>query len=149
MAEKISSTIIVRANISDVFNIWADFENFPEFMDNIKSVTMTADRKSHWIMEGPLGIDVEWDAITMEIIPDRRLVWQSVAGDIDTSGEVTFEDISDEETEISVTMTYAAPGGRAGETIARYIDNPQDKLAQDLRNFKQYVESVYSPLPRY
>lgn len=149
MSQKITSTITVRNNISDVFNIWANFENYPEFMDNIKSVTMSGDRKSHWVMEGPVGIDVEWDAVIIEIIPDRRIAWESIGGDIDTSGEVTFEEVSDEETEVTVTLTYAVPAGRGDQTVEQFIQNPQDKLAQDLRNFKQYVESVYSPLPRY
>jgi len=149
MAEQIKGSIVVRSSVEDVFLYWVNFENFPDFMGNIKSVQITGDQTSHWVMQGPMGMDIEWDAIITDIEPNRRIAWASTGGDINTNGEVVFHRFSPEETEVEVTLMYEAPGGRAGEMLAKAIDNPQDRLAQDLRNFKQHVESVYNPLPRY
>ena len=32
MAEQVTRTIIVSASVSEVYDIWANFENFPRFM---------------------------------------------------------------------------------------------------------------------
>ena len=62
MADQVTKDIIVKANIDDVYAIWADFEQFPRFMTYIKSITKTGERSSHWVIERPLGKDLEWDA---------------------------------------------------------------------------------------
>ncbi|HEY3296538.1 MAG TPA: SRPBCC family protein [bacterium] len=142
MADQITQTIIVERNINDVFQLWANFENFPQFMKNIKSVRKMGDRKSHWVMDGPLGKNVEWDADTTVLEPNKRIAWQSSGGTIDTKGEVLFRSINPDETEVTATIQYKAPTG--AETIAKLFDNPEKKLKEDLENFKQFAESTVS-----
>ena len=62
MPDQTTKSIIVGAPVADVFAAWADFENFPRFMENIKSVTRTGEKTTHWVAKGPMGQDVEWDA---------------------------------------------------------------------------------------
>lgn len=145
MAEQFTKDIIVKANIDDVYAIWADFETFPRFMTYIKSIIKTGDGTSHWVMEGPLGKDLEWDAETTRLEPKKRIAWNSRdGGDIKTSGQVTFNELAQGQTEITVMLQYVPPAGKLGEFVAHLFSDPDKRLDEDLRNFKAYVEETHS-----
>ncbi len=137
-----TKSIIVKGDVATLYRLWADFENFPSFMKDIKSVTKTGDRTSHWKMEGPLGKNIEWDAVTTAMDVNQRIAWKSTGGDIETSGEVRFDSplqgLNAAETEVTFTQHYEAGG--FGETIARMFDDPDKKLEEILRDFKSYAE---------
>lgn len=139
---QVTKSIIVKADVKDAFAAWANFENFPQFMQHIKSVHKTGDDYSHWMMEGPLGTHIEWDAKTTRFEQNKRIGWSSVRGDIKTSGQVTFNSLPDNETEVTVTLQYVPPVGMAGEVVAELFGNPEQKLAEDLRNFKRFIEKA-------
>jgi uncharacterized membrane protein len=141
MPEQVTRTIIVKAPLTEVYDIWANFENFPHFMKYIKSVRKTGDGLSHWVMEGPLGKEIEWDAETTRLDQNQRIAWNSRAGgDVTTSGQVTFKDLPQGQTEIAVTLQYVPPAGALGEVVAKIFKDPADQLDEDLKNFKAYVE---------
>jgi uncharacterized membrane protein len=141
MPEQTTKTIIVGAPVSTAFKTWAAFENFPRFMSHIKSVKRTGDRTTHWVAEGPLGASVEWDAETTRYDENKRIAWKSRDDSrIKTSGQVTFNEMPKNQTEITVTLQYVAPGGAAGEKVAQLLANPEEKLEEDLLRFKSYVE---------
>lgn len=145
MAEQTTKSIIVKAPVSEVYHIWANFENFPHFMQNIKSVSRTSDSLSHWVMEGPLGKLIEWDAETTRMEHNTRIAWNSRdGGDIKTSGQATFTELPDSQTEVTVTLQYVPPGGWAGEMAAKLFGDPEGSLEEDLRNFKAYAEGMYN-----
>ena len=63
-------------------------------MKYITSVHKTGDGLSHWVMEGPLGKKIEWDAEATRMEPNKRIAWNSCdQGDITTSGQVTFKEL--------------------------------------------------------
>jgi uncharacterized membrane protein len=143
MPERITKSIIVHADINDVYDIWANFENFPHFMHNIKSVRKTGDAMSHWVMEGPLGKTIEWDAKTTRMEENKRIAWNSMdGGDITTSGQVTFNALPGNQVEVTVTLQYQAPAGKLGEAIAHLFDDPEEKFEEDLKRFKNYAEAA-------
>ncbi|MBI4497087.1 MAG: SRPBCC family protein [Chloroflexi bacterium] len=140
MAEQQTKMIIVKAPIEEVYRAWADFENFPKFMKEIKSVKKTGDRTSHWVMKGPLGRDLEWDAEITRLDENRRIAWNSTRGDLETSGQVVFTELPEGETEVTFTQHYEVPGGAVGEAVAKVIENPDEQLMSILREFKAYCE---------
>ena len=142
MSEQIVKSIIVKGNVSDIYNIWANFENFPKFMKHIKSVTKTGDNTSHWIMRGPLGVKIEWDANTTRLEENGRIAWNSIDSEAKTSGQVTFNALAEGETEVTVMLHYAPPAGLAGEVVAELFGNLEGRLLEDLRNFKEFVENT-------
>ena len=144
MPEQVTRTIIVKAPVSDIYDIWANFENFPLFMKYIASVRKTGDGLSHWAMEGPLGKTIEWDAETTRMEPNRRIAWNSRdQGDITTSGQVTFKELPQGETEIAVTLQYVPPAGALGAAVAKIFSDPAEQLEEDLKNFKAYAEGLH------
>ena len=50
MASVVES-IDVKAPVSTVYNQWTQFEEFPRFMEGVKSVTQTDDTHLHWVAE--------------------------------------------------------------------------------------------------
>jgi len=73
--------------------------------------------------------------------PERGIAWQSVEGDIETSGQVRFEEVAQGRTRIDVITNYTdPPGGRLGEVVAGTISNPEREVREDLENFARRVE---------
>ena len=88
-----------------------------------------------------MGKTVEFDARTTEMSPERGIGWNSIEGEVDTSGQVRFEEVSTGRTRIDVTMNYAdPPGGKVGEVVAGAVSNPDRELREDLENFARKVE---------
>jgi len=141
MAQNVHESIEVQAPPQDVFLYWSNFQNFSKALRNVEEVRMTGQNTSHWRVKGPLGKTVEYEARTTEASLERGIAWESVEGEVDTSGQVRFEGVAPGRTRIEVTMNYAdPPGGRIGEVIADAVSNPERELREDLENFAEKVE---------
>ena len=148
MSDRVTNSVLVKGSVQDLFALWADFENFPHFMKNIKSITKTDDTYSHWVMEGPLGKDMQWNAKVTTFEPNKRIAWKSIDGDLQTSGQVTFADVGNNTTEVGVTIHYEPPAGSVGKVAAGIFDNPQKRLDEDLHNFKAYAEGMFERIKK-
>ena len=148
MSNKVTQNIIVKGPAAELFEMWANFENFPHFMQNLASVRRTGERTSHWTMQGPLGTKVEWDAETTLLEVGKRIAWSSKdRSPMKTSGQVTFNALPHNETEVTVTMHYDPPAGMAGELVAKLFGNPAKRVEEELRNFKAYAEGRHARTP--
>lgn len=145
MAQQITRSMIVKANLDEAFKLWASFENFPHFMKNLKSVKKVSDKTSEWTLTGPLGASIKWNAEMTRMEKNKRISWNTKdnAGTLTTSGQVTFNSLPHDETEITVVMQYQPIAGKAGEVVARLLADPEGILEEDLRNFKAFAEGMY------
>jgi uncharacterized membrane protein len=149
MSDTTTRSIIVQGTAEDVYRLWADFESFPKFMKHIKSVTRTGEKSSHWVMSGPLGRTLEWDADTTRLEEGKRIAWNSREGSsVRTSGQVTFNQLANDQTEVTVTIHYVPPAGKAGEILMEVFANPEHRLEEDLRNFKAHAEGMTERITR-
>ena len=120
MAQRVESSVVVNAPVNQVYSYWRNLENLPNFMTNIEDVRSTGPGMTHWVVKGPLGVKMEFDAQTTQEEENRELAWNSLEGSVQTSGEVRFQELGSERTRIEVTMNYEdLPGGRIGETEMR------------------------------
>jgi uncharacterized membrane protein len=145
MANPVTKSVIVGSSPAEIYTVWSNFAMFPQFMKYIKSVTITGANRSHWEMEGPLGYKAEWDAETTRMEADKRIAWRSIDTDdttVKTSGQVTFTELPNNQTEVTVTMLYVPPSGVIGEAVAAIFANPESRLEEDLQNFKRFVENT-------
>ena len=145
MSNQITKSIIVKAEVPSVYELWANFENFPHFMANIKSVERTGAKTSSWTMAGPLGAKLTWEAEVTRLEENKRIGWSTKdnEGVVTTSGQVTFNGLSNHETEVTVVLQFTTPGGKVGEAVADVLANPEAQLEEDLRNFKAFAEGMY------
>ncbi|MDQ4003594.1 MAG: SRPBCC family protein [Actinomycetota bacterium] len=146
MPQRVESSVVVEAPVSRVYEYWRDLENLPNFMTNVEEVRATGPDRTHWVIKGPLGAKMEFDAETTQEEENRALGWNSVDGNVGTSGQVRFQELGPERTRVEVTMNYAdPPGGRLGEVGSRLVSNPQVMVDQDLYNFKEIIEGRATP----
>ena len=139
----VSRSVTVRRPRDEVYQFWRRLENLPRFMQHVRTVTVTGDRRSHWIVNAPAGQTVEWDAEILDDRPGDRLSWRSLEGsDVQHEGVVVFRDApADRGTEIEVDLRYDAPAGGAGAAIAKLFgEEPSQQIRDDLRRFKQVME---------
>ncbi len=144
MTQQISKSIIVSAPVHHAYGIWSDFTQFPQFMDHVKSVTLLENGISHWVVDGPMGANIDWNAEVTAVEPNSRLAWNTKdkKGIVTTSGQVTFNPLPNDQTEVTVTMQFSAPGGKVGDWVASVISSPEESVAADLRRFKAHAEAT-------
>jgi uncharacterized membrane protein len=138
---EVRETVEVTASPEEAYKMWSRFEDFPRFMANVVEVRKTGDLTSHWVIEGPLGQHIEWDAKTTIDEPGEVIAWRSITADIDNSGEVHFER-TQRGTRVLVVMTFGQPIGPIGAVVAKVTgSDPQVLVRRDLRRFKQLIEA--------
>lgn len=139
----VARAVTINRPRSDCFAFWRDFANLPTIMDNVESVEMLDDKRSHWVVKAPGGRTVEWDATITEEVPDALLAWASEEGaDISNSGRIEFRDAGARGTVVTATILYDSPGGAIGSLIAKLFQRePKVQAQRDLRRFKQLMET--------
>ena len=140
MANQTTRSVIVKGDASEVFAAWADLESFPSFIKQLTSVTRTGPSTTHWIAQGPLGMQVKWDAETTTYEPGKRIAWRSQhSSEVRTSGQVTFNQLAGDQTEVTVTFQHSTETlkGKAGQMLS----NVEGILEEALRHFKAHVEN--------
>ena len=138
------SAVTVNASPDAAYAAWRDFEALPGFMYHLKSVRVTDDGCSHWVARAPLGTTVEWDAEIAEDVPGKRIAWRSAEGSsVENAGTVRFRPAPGARgTEIHVELRYQPPLGALGAVVAKLFgEEPNQQLADDLRRFKQLLET--------
>ena len=136
MASVVSS-IEVKVPVSSAYNQWTQFEEFPSFMEGVKSVTQTDDTHLHWVAE-IAGREKEWDAEISEQHPDERVAWHATAG-AENAGVVTFHRIDDETTRVTLQLD-AEPDGVI-ETVGTALGLLERRVKGDLERFKEFIEA--------
>lgn len=144
---KIEEHIIVNRPISELYEFWRNFENLPRVMRHLESVRGKTGR-SHWVTRGPVGMKLEWDAEIVNEKVDELIAWRSLPGAaVSTAGSVHFRQAPTGGTEIQVILKYDPPAGRFGAAFARLLgDAPEQQIRDDLRSFKQYMETGRIPM---
>ncbi len=136
-------SVTIRKPVEEVYGFWSNFENLPQFMRHLESVTVTGEGRSHWVAKAPAGKTVEWDAETVADVPNEMISWRSLPGsDVYNAGEVRFEPApGGRGTEVRVTIEYDPPFGKLGSKIAMlWREEPGQQVQDDLRHFKQVME---------
>jgi uncharacterized membrane protein len=148
---EIKRAITVSRPVDVCYRFWRDPENLPKIMCNVKKVAILDDKRSHWVVRGPLGMQIEWDSELTEDVPEKLLGWKSVGkADIGSVGWVEFASAGSgrasssagEGTEVKVYLKFAPPGGRLGFAVSRFFgDDPSREVAGCLLEFKHLMET--------
>jgi uncharacterized membrane protein len=139
----VQKSVTINKSQAELYQFWRNFENLPQFMNHLESVTVTGEKTSHWKAKAPLGYSVEWDAETSGEVENERISWHSVEGsEIPNSGVVEFLPTTNRGTEVRVTLTYEPPAGKIGSLVAKLFgEEPSQQIAEDLRRFKSLMET--------
>lgn len=142
-AVDIHKTIVVGAPVEQVWDLWDGFERFPRFMTHVRDVTVGTDGRSHWVVDGPAGTTLRWDAEVTARVPQELLAWKTCPGQaIAHAGIVRLESVEDDRTRISVRLSYNPVAGAVGHGVARVLGaDPKRRLDDDLARMKQLLET--------
>jgi uncharacterized membrane protein len=134
-------TIDIAAAPDVVFDVWGRYENFPHFMSHVIEVRDLGQNRSHWIVQGPGGVDVEWNSVLTSVERPHRLAWRSEPdASTDHEGEVLLEPWG-EGTRVTVRLSWHPLAGTAGKTLAVLTGtDPQSALEDDLYRMKEFIE---------
>lgn len=131
----------IEAPVERVFDLFADFESAPRWAGGVLEVRRTGRRTFRWAAETALDIDVEWEAEVVVFAPDRRIVWQSIGGDVRADCEAVFSTTPEGTTLVRVVRGYDTPGGRTGHAVARFFGrHPEEQLEEDLARLRRLAE---------
>ena len=134
---EVKESIELNVPVSTAYNQWTQFEDFPNFMDNVESVTQLDDTHLRWIAD-IRGKREEWKAEITHQQPDKVIAWRALEGK-ENSGRVEFEPLAGNRSRIEVTLTWEPEG--LVEAAADKIGVSDRAIKVDLENFKQLIES--------
>ncbi|MCY7403274.1 MAG: SRPBCC family protein [Cryobacterium sp.] len=129
--------IDVDVPVNVAYNQWTQFESFPKFLDFVESIQQTDDTHTHWKVRIG-GVDREFDAVITEQHPDERVAWNSIGGDENHAGVVTFHKLSDSTSRVTVQLDWEAAGFL--EKVGAVFGIDDHVIKKDLTNFKSFIE---------
>jgi uncharacterized membrane protein len=132
----VNESIDVDVPVSTAYNQWTQFEEFPRFMEGVKSVRQLDDTHLHWVAEFG-GERHEWDAEVSEQVPDRVVAWRARDGKYN-SGRVRFEPLGADRTRIDVEMVWEPEGLK--EELGSALGSDSRRVNGDLKRFKELIE---------
>jgi uncharacterized membrane protein len=130
-------SIEVDLPVATVYNQWTQFEDFPQFMEGVESVTQLDDKRLHWVAE-IAGTREEWDAEIVDQEPDRRIAWRAITGTTN-DGVVTFESLGANSTRVTLDLDVEPESLK--EKIGEKLGFVSKQAEGDLKRFKEFVES--------
>jgi uncharacterized membrane protein len=143
----IEKTINIAAPVEEVFDFWAHHERFPQFMSRVREVRKIDEGKYHWVVAGPGGVSVEWDAEITRLVPNRSIAFKSLPGSaIEQRGLIHFTSTAEGDTSVDIKMSYNPPGGAVGHLVAMLFGaDPKREMDEDLMRMKSFIETGHVP----
>ncbi|WP_162601776.1 SRPBCC family protein [Occallatibacter savannae] len=145
------AVFLLNASPEQAYKLWRNFKGLPRFMAHLKSVRELDSRRSEWIALGPGQREIRWHAEITDDTPNQRIAWRSLPNsDVYTSGSVEFRsDPQGRGTFVSANVRYGIPGGSVTSGLAALFGkNPEFVVREDLRRFKQLLETGEVPTTR-
>jgi len=144
---KVEKRVTINKSAEELFRFWHNFENLPRFLDHLESVRSIGGHssgRSHWVARLPTGMTIEWNAEIINESPNELIAWRSLEGaSVPNAGSVRFERVPDGEgSQVKVSLEYAPPVGKIGSLLAKLFgEDPERRVDEDLRRFKQFMET--------
>jgi uncharacterized protein YndB with AHSA1/START domain len=134
---KVEKSVLVNVPVSRAYNQWTQFEEFPQFMGGVASVTQLSDDRLQWVAE-IAGVRRQWEARVLEQVPDRKIAWAATSG-ATNAGAVTFEDVGGGQTSVHLSLEYEPEG--LVEKVGDKLNIVENRAEADLERFKEFIES--------
>jgi uncharacterized membrane protein len=145
-AVDIRKTITIDAPVEQVFGFLADYQNYPQFMRHVRRVEPRAEGQTHWVVAGPAGSEVQWNAVQTQSVPNEVLAWRTVEGSqVAHAGIMRFESFEGG-TRVHLRMSYNPPAGAIGHAVAKLFGrDAKTELDEDLMRLKTTLETGVPP----
>lgn len=132
----VQESINVSVPLSQAYNQWTQFEDFPHFMSGVDSVQQLDDTTVHF-RTSIGGVKRDYDAQITVQQPDQRVTWESL-DEPRNAGTVWFEALNPAETKVSVELAWEPDS--AVEKLGAAVGLDSHQVASDLKRFKKFIE---------
>jgi uncharacterized membrane protein len=132
----IQQSVDVAVPISEAYDQWTRFEEWPKFMHRVDSAQQVDDSTVS-ISTKAWGITKQFEAEIVEQRPDERIEWHTAEG-LAHSGVVTFHELAPRLTRIEVSMDVKPDS--LVEKAGRGMRFTKRAVRGDLHRFKAFVE---------
>jgi len=132
----IQQSVDVAVPVKVAYNLWTQFEDWPEFMHRVDSADQ-ADDATVSLSTKVWGITRKFEAEIVEQRPDERIAWHVKEG-LSHSGVVTFHELAPRLTRIEVSLDVEPEG--LLEKAGRGMRFAKRAVRGDLHRFKAYAE---------
>jgi hypothetical protein len=105
----IVETLDVGLPLRTTYDLWTQFTDFSSFMKKVENVDQQSDEKTHWKAQVFLS-HREWEATTVEQVPDSHIVWRSKGAKGHVDGAVSFTGLGPNLTRVTLVMEYFPQG---------------------------------------
>ncbi|OPC85334.1 cyclase [Embleya scabrispora] len=135
---EIEESVEVDVPVTVAYNQWTQFEDFHHFMDGVERIEQRTPTLTHWITNVH-GVKREFDAAITEQIPDERVAWTTVEGEVHQAGVVTFHRLDDTRTKVMLQLDHDPHG--IADTVGDKLGFVRRQAKGDLQRFKKFIES--------
>ena len=151
-AVDVQKTINVTAPVETVFGFFTEWESWPRWMSHVRQITASGARgavgeRTHWVVDGPAGTTLEWDAEPTRFVPNEEIAWKTVEdAAVEHAGVLRFDRNADGSTRVHIRMSYNPPAGAVGHAVAALLGrDPRHQMDDDLAQLKTTIETGIPP----
>jgi len=84
---RVEQSVTVHRTAAELFRLWRDLSTMGHVFRHVERVECVSSHRSHWVVKGPVGTTMEWDAEVINEVENRLIGWQSLPGaDVDCRG---------------------------------------------------------------
>lgn len=134
---RVVESIDVDVPVGVVYDQWATFEEFPQFMEGVEEVRQLDEQHAHWRTK-IAGLVREFDTEVVERVSEERVAWRTTGKSVKHTGAVDLEPLGEERTRVTMTMVFEPTG--LAEKAADKLGVLDRQVRGDLRRFKRFVE---------
>lgn len=137
-----SEQVEVPISAHTAWNLWADIERMPQWMNWIESVTISEDDPeiSRWKLASG-NFEFAWKARTFKKIPGQIIQWESVDG-LPNRGAIRFYDRKEQGCIIKMSIAYNVPGILAVMDDLFLGQMVEANIRGDLNRFREIAQQV-------
>jgi uncharacterized membrane protein len=150
-AVDIQKTVTIDAPPARVYAFLTEWERWPEWMSHVREVTprgsVDGQEHTHWVVDGPLGVPVSWDAVTTSLVPNEEIAWKTLPGAaVEHAGVIRLDPVEGGGSRVEVRMSYNPPAGVVGHAVAASLRrDPKRQMDADLARLKTTIETGQPP----
>jgi len=113
--------IVVKAQLNRVYEQWSRFEDLPKFIPPLRGVRRIDNTHFSYVWR-PNGEDKQGTLQIVLQIPGRRIAWRTMSNGF-TSGVVSFEPRSEQETEVILKIRSIFDSSNLSRRVGGYLGN--------------------------
>lgn len=139
----IKDSITINRSAEDLYTFWRDFSNLPQVLFILNSVEVQEGMRSHWTLNGPIGMTIEWDTEIISDDPNNVIGWRSLENPyMNHAGSVRFRAApANQGTEVLIEMEYLPVGGAVSVALMNLLGkSPEQQISAGLYRLKQLME---------